>query len=195
VIDSVGTMSRSSYSDLTIVRYGHPALREQAKPVRRLTDDVRALVERMVDLIRAARGLGLAANQVGVPRRVAVVEIDEQFVPLVDPEIVAASGSEPAEEGCLSLPRLYGTVPRPTRVVVRARDISGKRIKLTAEGMLARALCHEVDHLNAKLFTDRADRSTLYWLMGHTEEGDPLTQPTTLDDALKVFAAAPPSED
>ncbi len=187
-------MSRDHYDDLTIVRYGHPALREKAVPVRRVTDSVRRLIERMVELMRAARGLGLAANQLGIPQRVAVVEIDDRFTPLIDPEIVSATGSETGEEGCLSLPRLYGNVPRPTRVVVRARDLFGKRIKLTADGMMARALCHEIDHLNAKLFVDRADESSLYWLMGHTEEGEPITQQTTLEDALKVFVAARPSE-
>jgi peptide deformylase len=155
-----------------------------------VSGDVEKLVERMVELMRAARGLGLAANQVGVPRRVAVVEIDEAPTPLLDPEIVSAEGRERGQEGCLSLPKLYGEVARPTRVVVRARTLSGKRVRIAAEGMLARALCHEVDHLNGKLFIDEVDEATLHWLVGHTEEGEPITQPTALRDALKVLTAA-----
>ncbi len=183
-------MSASEKKDLKIVHYGHPALRQKARKVGRVTDDVRELVDHMAKLMRAARGLGLAANQLGIARRVAVVEIEEELRPLIDPELVSAEGEEAADEGCLSLPRLYGSVPRPAEVVVRARDLSGKRIKVRAEGLLARALCHEIDHLNGKLFVDRADEATLYWLVGQTEEGEPLTRPTTLEDALRVFAAA-----
>jgi peptide deformylase len=137
-----------------------------------------------------AHGLGLAANQLGIPRRVAVIEIDGELTALIDPEIVSAKGSESLEEGCLSLPRLYGHVVRPARVVVRARDVSGKRVKVVAEGLLARALCHEVDHLNGKLFVDTVDEPTLHWLVGTTEEGEQVVQPTGLEDALKAFTAA-----
>ena len=184
-------MSREQYGDLQIVQYGHPALRQKAARVRRSCEDLAGLVERMMSLMRDARGLGLAANQVGIPRRVAVIEIDETATVLVDPELVSAEGSETIDEGCLSLPRLYGSVERPMRVVVRARDISGKKIQVVGEGMLARALCHEIDHLNGKLFIDRADEATLHWLVGHTEEGEPITHPTKLDEALKVFSATP----
>jgi len=183
-------MPEEETSAIEIVRYGHPVLRQQAARVGRVTDDVRALVARMTDVMRRANGLGLAANQVGVPRRVAVVEIDGKVIPLVDPEIVSAKGSEPGEEGCLSLPRLYGQVARPTRVVVRARDLSGKRIKLRAEGLLARALLHEIDHLNGQLFVDRADPSTLHWSIRTGENDEVIVQPTSLEDALKVFTSA-----
>ncbi len=175
---------------MSIVRYGHPALRQKAAAVGRATGDLEPLVNRMVELMQAARGVGLAANQVGIPRRVAVVEIAEGPAALVDPEIVSAEGEEASEEGCLSLPKLYGDVARPTRVVVRARDLSGKRVKLTVEGLLARAVCHEMDHLNGKLFIDRVEEATLHWLVGHTEDGEPVMQATTLEDALKVFTAA-----
>jgi peptide deformylase len=183
-------MAEESGRDLRIVKYGHPALRQRAAPVRRVTDDVRALVDRLVEVMHDAHGLGLAANQVGIPRRVAVVQIEGELTALIDPEIVSAKGSESAEEGCLSLPRLYGHVARPTRVVVRARDLSGKRMKVAAEGLLARALCHEVDHLNGKLFVDTVDESTLHWLVGTTEEGEQILEPTALEEALKVFTAA-----
>ncbi len=175
---------------LSIVRYGHPALREKAQRIGRVTTEVKELVSRMVELMRASHGLGLAANQVGVVRRVAVVEVEGKLVPLVDPELVSAKGSESVDEGCLSLPRLYGDVERPTQVVVKAKDLAGKTFKLRAEGLLARALCHELDHLNGTLFVDKVDQSTLHWLVGETSEGELLTQPTTLEEALKVFVAA-----
>lgn len=173
-----------------IVRYGAPVLRKPVRKVGRVTPEVRELVERMIATMRSARGIGLAANQVGVSLRLAVIEVGGELTVLVDPELVQAEGAEPSDEGCLSLPRLYGLVERPTRVVVRARDLSGKRFKIEAEGMLARALSHEIDHLNGKLFIDRVDKATLYWLLGHNEEGEPLTRPTTLENAVRVFTAA-----
>jgi peptide deformylase len=189
-------MSATEAGDLTIVRYGHPMLRRKAEPVGRVTSDIRRLANRMADLMREARGVGLAANQVGVPRQLAVIEIDGKLTPLIDPEIVSSRGEEITDEGCLSLPRLYAHVPRPVHVVVRARNLSGRRVKIEAEGLLARALCHEIDHLNGRLFVDRiVDHDSLYWLVGHSEEGEPLTQSTTLEDALKVFSAATRSHD
>lgn len=183
-------VSDGKSGELRIVQYGHPALREPSKKVGRVTQDVRDLAERMTLLMRSAHGLGLAANQVGVPRRVAVVEIAGELKVLIDPQVVSSKGEEAADEGCLSLPRLYASVERPTHVVVRARDLSGKRIKIEAEGLLARALCHEIDHLNGKLFVDSAAPHTLYWLIGHTEEGEPVTQATAMEDALRAFAVA-----
>jgi peptide deformylase len=184
-------MSGPGKDDMKIVHYGHPALRQKAEEVGRITVEVKDLVQQMLEVMRAAHGLGLAANQIGVPRRIAVVEIDDELTPLIDPQIVRATGSEASDEGCLSLPRLYASVARPTHVVVRARDLSGRRREIEAEGLLARALCHEVDHLNGTLFVDSADESTCYWILGHDEDGEPITRPTRLEEALKVFAAAP----
>jgi len=195
VIDFEGKMSASEVRDLTIVRYGDPVLRRKAEPVGRVTSDVRRLINQMAELMRGAHGVGLAANQVGVPRRLAVIEIEGKLTPLTDPEIVSTRGEEITDEGCLSLPLLYGQVPRPVHVVVRARNLSGRRVKIEADGLLARALCHEIDHLNGKLFVDHVDPKTLYWLVGHSDEGELVTQPTTLDDALKVFSAASGSRD
>jgi peptide deformylase len=172
------------------VQYGHPALRQLSRKVGRVTQDVRDLVKRMTLLMRSAHGLGLSANQIGIPRRVAVVEIAGELKVLIDPQIASSKGEEAADEGCLSLPRLYGSVRRPTHVVVRARDLSGKRIKIEAEGLLARALCHEIDHLNGKLFVDSAGPDTLYWLIGHTDEGEPVTRATGIEDALRVLSTA-----
>ncbi|HUU53912.1 MAG TPA: peptide deformylase [Armatimonadota bacterium] len=183
-------MSAPGKNDLKIVHYGHPGLRQKAKRVGRATADLRDLANRMVELMRASHGLGLAANQVGILRRIVVVETGEAAAVLVNPEIVSAEGAETAEEGCLSFPRLYGSVERPAEVVVRARDLSGKRFKMQGEGRLARALCHEIDHLNGDLFVDRVDEETLHWLVGETDEGEAVTQATTLEEALKVFTAA-----
>jgi peptide deformylase len=146
----------------------------------------------MAELMQQASGLGLAANQVGIPRRMALVKLEGEPAVLVDPEIVSVEGTETAVEGCLSLPRLYADVNRPSRVVIRARDLSGKRLEIVAEDLLARAICHEIDHLDGTLFIDRADQSTLHWLVGTTEEGEQITQPTRLEEALKVFTASPP---
>ena len=178
-------------TDLEIVKYGHPVLRQKGGKIGRITGDVRNLVHRMVEVLHRANGLGLAANQVGIPRQVAVVEIDGKLTPLIDPEIVSMKGAEAGEEGCLSLPRLFGIVPRPTQVTISARNLSGKRIKIRAEGLMARALMHEIDHLNGRLFIDQVDHSTLHWSVRTSEEGDIVVQPTTLEDALKVFTTAP----
>jgi len=178
------------HNGLKIVRYGDPVLRRKAAPVGRVTDDVKDLVARMLPVLRSANGVGLAANQVGVARRIAVIEIDGKVTPLIDPEIVTRKGSETSDEGCLSLPRLFGEVARPTYVVVRARDLEGKWIKVRGEGLMARALCHEVDHLNGLLFIDEVDDKTLHWLL-RTEQGDePMLQPTTREEALRVFLNA-----
>jgi peptide deformylase len=108
----------------------------------------------------AASGVGLAANQIGVTQRLAVIDISSGESPddlhfMINPEIVESEGSESDEEGCLSLPGLIEIVPRPRRVVMRALDLEGKIYNLEGEGLLARAICHEVDHLNGVLFVDR----------------------------------------
>ena len=182
-------MAAEHLSNLVIVQYGHPALRQKAARVSRVTSDVKDLVQRMVELMHQANGVGLAANQVGIARQIAVVQLEGELVPLIDPELVSAKGSETADEGCLSFPRLYGRVTRPTHVVLRAKDLSGERVKVRAEGLLARALMHEMDHLAGRLFIDHVDQATLYWSLRPTEEGEPVTQDTTLGEALKVFAS------
>ncbi|MBN1460190.1 MAG: peptide deformylase [Armatimonadetes bacterium] len=184
-------MGTPSNWELKIVRYGHPVLRQKSEEVGRITSDVTDLVQHLVEVMRASHGVGLAANQVGVARRVAVVEVEGELTPLIDPQIVRATGSEVSDEGCLSLPRLYAAVARPAHVVVRARDMSGREREIEAEGLLARALCHEIDHLNGRLFVDSADDTTCYWVVGHSEEGEPITRPTGLEEALKVFMTAP----
>ena len=138
---------------------GSPTLRERAAPVAAVDDDIRALVADLFDTMRAAKGVGLAAPQVGVSRRVAVVDVgDEHASPLVlvNPRILEASATrETAEEGCLSIPDLYGDVARADTIVVEAWDATGRSFRATVSGFAARAVQHEIDHLDGILFLDR----------------------------------------
>lgn len=133
---------------------GSPVLRTETTPVTAVTDDLRRLVDDMFETMRAAQGIGLAAPQVGRLERVAVVEVDNEPLVLINPEIIAESGSERAEEGCLSIPDIYGDVDRAARVTVRAMDLEGRVFEREASELLARAFQHEIDHLHGKLFID-----------------------------------------
>ena len=133
---------------------GSPVLRTETTPVTEITDDLRRLVEDMFDTMRAAQGIGLAAPQVGRLERVAVVDVDNDPIVLINPEIVAESGTERAEDGCLSIPDIYGDVDRAARVTVRAMDLEGNTFERDATELLARAFQHEIDHLHGKLFID-----------------------------------------
>lgn len=162
-----------------IVYTGEAVLRQKAQKVRQTDKTVDKLIEDMVETMHSANGLGLAANQVGVPQRVIIVEIpkDEddpqsgKLYALINPEITAMSKELIAlEEGCLSVPYYYGEVTRPEAVVVKARDRKWREVKIKAEGMLARALQHEIDHLNGVLFIDRMeDMSKLRYIPGRSE--------------------------
>ena len=132
-------------------------LRRKAKPVGKFTPAVQRLIEDMVATMRAAAGLGLAAPQVGEGKRVLVAEVEERLITLVDPELARAEGEEVATEACLSIPGVIGPVPRATRVTVKGKNRHGRRITVNAEGLLARVLQHEIDHLNGILFLDRVE--------------------------------------
>jgi len=182
---------------LRIVHYGAPCLRRAAAKIGKVTPALKALAKEMDALMRAVNGVGLAATQVGIEQQIAVIDVGEGPIVLVNPRIVKSEGEEVLVEGCLSLPGLYGEVTRAAKVTVAATDLSGKSIKIDGEGMLARALQHEIDHLRGKLFIDRVDESSLHWLIrpkqaaegGGEEEPEALCQPTSLQDALKVFLA------
>jgi peptide deformylase len=133
---------------------GSPVLRQRSAEVPALDDDVRRLIEDMFETMDAAKGVGLAANQVGVARRVAVVDADEDRFVMVNPRIVEAEGRAVAEEGCLSIPEIYADVTRPERVVVEALDAAGMPYRKEATGLKARAIQHEIDHLDGILFLD-----------------------------------------
>ena len=142
-----------------IVALGNPVLRNRARKVSRFDAAIRALVQDMIETMRDAPGVGLAAPQIGVPLQVAVVEAekDELYV-LVNPEIVKSEGEHILDEGCLSVPGFWGKVRRAEKVTVKARDVHGKEIRISAaEGLLGQALQHEIDHLNGMVYVDRLD--------------------------------------
>ena len=137
---------------------GSPVLRQKAEPVARVDDEIRRFVDDLFETMRAAKGVGLAANQVGVAKRVAVVDVGDPDPPpivLINPRIVERSDElETAEEGCLSIPEIFGDVERPLRVVVEALDADGKPYRADLAGYKARAVQHEIDHLDGILFLD-----------------------------------------
>jgi peptide deformylase len=144
---------------LPIRIYPDPVLRAKCREVGDFGAGLRKLAADMIETMHAAPGVGLAASQVGVDLRVAVVDLSvgedpQQIHVVVNPEIVHPEGSETEEEGCLSLPGINDKVSRPTRIAVRAVDLEGKPLEIQAEDWLARAFCHEIDHLNGILFTD-----------------------------------------
>lgn len=139
-----------------------PRLRVKSREVTQFNQELKALIQDMIDTMRAARGIGLAAIQIGVPLRVIVVELPPEegngksrVFALVNPEITKMEGEEEAEEGCLSLPGIVGDVKRAASVEVRAQTPNGKKVRIKASGLLSRVLQHEIDHTNGILFTDR----------------------------------------
>jgi len=133
---------------------GSPVLRERSAEVSAIDDEVRQFVDDLFETMYAAKGVGLAANQVGVARRVAVVETEDEKLVLINPVILEAEGRDTAEEGCLSIPKVYADVTRPEKVVLEATDREGNRYTKTLDGLAARAVQHEIDHLDGILFVD-----------------------------------------
>ena len=155
---------------LEIVKVPHAILRERARPVTRITDATHRLVADMIETMKQAPGVGLAAPQVGIPQRLFVYDVGDGPGAILNPEIVERSGTEVGIEGCLSIPRLEGDVERAARVVVIGLDARGKRVRIEAEELLARVFQHEIDHLDGVLFTDRAIQSSLHWVTPEEEE-------------------------
>ena len=145
---------------LRIVPYPHPALRYESRPVTQIDDKLRATVREMFDLMYASNGIGLAANQVGIPLRFFVLNLTadaaqpEQERVFINPEIVKRHSSEENEEGCLSFPGLYGKVRRARKIKAHAYDLGGNPVETDADELLGRAIQHETDHLDGKLFID-----------------------------------------
>ncbi len=140
---------------LKIVKFGDPMLRKVSRPVDVITPRILTLLDDMVETMRDAGGCGLAAVQVGVLRRIAVIEVDEgNVIELINPKIVAFAGEQTEQEGCLSNPGEYGLTKRPAAVTVRAMDREGNEFELRGTDLLARAICHECDHLDGRLYTD-----------------------------------------
>ncbi len=145
---------------LNIVKEGDEVLRKRSRPVTEITPRILRLLDDMKETLHQANGVGLAAPQVGVLRRIALVETEEgDLVELINPEIIERSEEHQEElEGCLSVPGRWGITDRPMRVKVRATDRYGKTFEVEGEGLKARAFCHEIDHLDGVLFTDNALR-------------------------------------
>ena len=140
-----------------IVKFGDPVLETATKPVEKFDDELQALVADMFESMYAANGVGLAAPQIGISRRVAVIDVTvgknpEAKIVCANPQILHIEGEQREEEGCLSIPGFRGHVARPQYVTVKAQDATGKEFEMRGEGLLARAFCHEIDHLNGILF-------------------------------------------
>jgi len=141
----------------TIVKYGDPVLEKRAEPVTVFDDELKKLVDDMFESMYAAHGVGLAAPQIGISRRLAVIDVtfkedpDAKLV-LANPEIIHTEGRHSQKEGCLSIPDFRENVSRPRKVTIRAQDVNGKFYEKTGEELLARAFLHETDHLNGKLY-------------------------------------------
>lgn len=134
------------------------ALRKKSRAVEEITPRIITLLDDMTETLKASGGVGLAATQVGVLRRVVVVDDGEKVIELINPEIISAEGEEEDIEACLSIPGKWGLVKRPLTVTVRAKDRTGKDVTHTGTGLIARCFCHEIDHLNGVLYTDKATR-------------------------------------
>ena len=134
-----------------------PVLRQVCRPVDAITPRILTLLDDMIDTMRAADGVGLAAPQVGVLRRVVVIEVEPgNVLELINPKIIAYAGQQEETEGCLSLPGRSGTTRRPMHVTVKAMNRHGETVTYTGSGLLAKAFCHELDHLDGKLYIDIA---------------------------------------
>ncbi|GEA15080.1 MAG: peptide deformylase [Moorella sp. (in: firmicutes)] len=149
-----------------ILVHPDPILREKSQAVKKITPNIWKLLDNLADTMYDAPGVGLAAPQIGVLKRVIVVDVGEGLIELINPEIIAARGKDVGPEGCLSVPGAQGEVPRAAAVTVRGLDRHGREREIKAEGLLARALQHEIDHLDGVLFIDKVVR----WLENNPEE-------------------------
>lgn len=154
-----------------IVRYGNKALAEPTKDVMEFNDEIKELINRMYKIMEEANGAGLAANQIGLPLRMFVYDDGSGPHAMINPKMIRRTGSQIASEGCLSIPGLFGDVDRANITVVEGINENGEKVKITGEGLLARIFQHEMDHLDGKLFIDRANSKTLHWVIpGQDEE-------------------------
>ncbi len=143
---------------LNILTSEDETLRKVCRPVDKITPRILTLLDDMKETMYRANGVGLAAPQVGILRRIVVIDVGDGIIELINPEIVSAEGTQTDREGCLSVPDECGIVTRPNVVTVKALDRNGKPFEMRGEELLARAFCHELDHLDGKLYTDIAER-------------------------------------
>ncbi len=143
-----------------IIMFGNPKLKRVSKRIEKIDEEVVSLVKDLKDSLYSTTGIGLAAPQIGVLKRAIIIDLREGEEPiiLINPAIAAKIGKEESIEGCLSYPGYEGKVIRPKKVTVKGVDINGKKVEYTAEGLLAKAFCHEIDHLDGILYTDRAKK-------------------------------------
>ena len=137
-----------------IIKEGDEVLRKKCHRVEKFDEKLHALLDDMYETMQEANGVGLAAPQVGILRRIAVVDVGDGKIELVNPEIIKESGEQTGDEGCLSFPGKWGEVTRPMKVTVKAQDRYGKEFKIKGTELLARAFCHEIDHLDGQLYID-----------------------------------------
>ncbi len=144
-----------------IIQFGDDILRKKCRAVTAFDEKLAVLLDDMAETLHNAKGVGLAAPQVGILRRAVVIDIQDKkgVLELINPEIIESSGVQQGNEGCLSAPGEWCEVDRPAHVVVKAQDRNGNEITITGEGLLARAMCHEIDHLDGILFTDRVKKT------------------------------------
>ena len=167
---------------LPIIEIPDPLLRKRARKVRRIDKSVLKLANNMVDTLREAGGVGLAANQVGELQRIIVIQLPEEEARIyVNPEIIKAEGEREVEEGCLSIPGYRGKIIRSVTIRFGALDHSSKRLRIDADGLLAQALEHEIDHLNGILYTDHLRSHDDFYMIEEDHEGIEHTD-TRLDD-------------
>jgi peptide deformylase len=150
-------------SERPIYKVPAPVLRQKAHPVGRVTKRIQDLIDEMIRAMKGANGVGLAAPQMGQLQRIIVVASQGRPIPLINPQVVEQEGEQIGQEGCLSIPGLYGDVKRAQRVAVEGLDRRGRPIAYEMEGLAARVLLHEIDHLDGILFIDKVDMSTLHW--------------------------------
>ena len=139
-----------------VYQTGEPVLREKCTDVKNFNSELWSMLDDMKETVRAERGAGLAAPQIGISKRVVVIDVEEGYFEMVNPVILSAKGEQTGPEGCLSVKGKQGTVTRPYKVKAEYRDRNGRKHKLTAEGFFARAVCHELDHLDGILYTHKA---------------------------------------
>ena len=141
---------------LEVVQIGNPVLNQKAEPISNINKQVLKILDDMLDTMYSADGLGLAAPQLGISKRIIVVDIGEGLIELINPEIVSAEGTAVDQEGCLSVAGFLGDVTRAQKVVVQGLNRKGKKVRIKAKDLLARALQHEIDHLEGRLFVEIA---------------------------------------
>lgn len=167
--------SPGSLTELKIVQYPHPTLRYKSKPITRVDRELKSIVREMFDLMYAARGIGLAANQVDLPLQLFIINTSgdpdqgEELV-FVNPVLSAPKGSDEAEEGCLSIVDVNAIVARPEQIHVSAYDLAGNEISMNVDGLLAKAIQHEKDHLEGVLFIDRISDSSKRQIEGELQD-------------------------